>query len=135
MMNLEIRKTAHECAIRSHEGSIAFPQVVSKLAAAGIERYHADFQTGVTTYYLPDGTTHRESLLTPEMEIATDFSAPSVAAAVKSAQRGEINYQQFVALVMAAGCVGYTVFIAGRRVIYGGRNGDQQVELFPSASN
>ena len=109
-MNLEIRKTAHECAIRSHEGSIAFPQVVAKLAAAGIERYHADFQAGVTTYYLPDG-------------------------AEKSVQRGEMNYQQFVARVMAAGCVGYTVFIAGRRVIYGGRNGDQQVELFPSANN
>jgi uncharacterized protein YbcV (DUF1398 family) len=134
-MNLEIRKTAHECAIRSHEGSIAFPQVVAKLAAAGIERYHADFQAGVTTYYLPDGATHSEPLLAPEMEIAADFSAPSVAAAVKSVQRGEMNYQQFVARVMAAGCVGYTVFIAGRRVIYGGRNGDQQVELFPSANN
>jgi len=134
-MNLEIRKIAHECAIRSHQGSIPFPQVVMKLAEAGSERYQADFQKGATTYYLPDGTSHSEALLVPDTEIAADFSASVVAAAVKSAQRGEISYQEFVDRVMAAGCVGYTVFIAGRRVIYGGRRGEQQIELFPPAGN
>ena len=134
-MNLEIRKTAHECAVRSHQGSLAFPQVVMKLAEAGIERYYADFQKGATTYYLPDGTSHRESLLVPDTAIAADFSSAEVAAAVKAAQRGEIGYPAFVDRVMAAGCVGYTVFIAGRRVIDGGRRGDQQIELFPPAGN
>ena len=66
-MNLEMRKIAHECAIRSHQGSIM------KLAKAGIERYQADFQKGATTYYLPDGTSHSEALLVPDTEVAADF--------------------------------------------------------------
>ena len=34
---------------------------------------------------------------------------------------------------MAAGCVGYFVQIAGRRVLYFGRRGEIYTELFPGA--
>jgi hypothetical protein len=34
-----------------------------------------------------------------------------------------------------AGCVGYHVFITGKRVVYYGRQGDQQIEYFPGAKS
>jgi uncharacterized protein YbcV (DUF1398 family) len=130
-MNLETRAVAHDCAIRSHEGSIAFPAVVQRLRDAGVERYHADLQRGVTTYYAPDGGHHAEALLRRRDAIAGGFSGDAVKAALKAVQDGEIGYQQFVDRVMAAGCIGYTVFIAGRHVVYSGRAGEQHVEHFP----
>jgi hypothetical protein len=39
-------------------------------------------------------------------------------------------YPEFKALTQAAGCIGYTVWIAGRHVVYLGRRGESHVERF-----
>lgn len=62
-----------------------------------------------------------------------EFASSSIEAAVRQSQRHEHTYLDFVSKTMAAGCVGYFVQITGRRVIYFGRNGDSQVEHFPTA--
>jgi uncharacterized protein YbcV (DUF1398 family) len=53
---------------------------------------------------------------------------------VRQAQRGEIVYPQFVKQTMQAGCIGYFVQIAGKRVHYFGRNGEVHTEWFPGAA-
>ena len=65
--------------------------------------------------------------------IATAFAATQIEAAVRQAQRGEIDYRQFTDQVLAAGCVGYFVQIDGQRVQYFGRDGDTHTEWFPNA--
>jgi uncharacterized protein YbcV (DUF1398 family) len=62
---------------------------------------------------------------------AQSFSAQRVEAAVRAVQAGAIRYKQFCWQVMEAGCVGYLVSLAGRRVVYYGRTGDMHVEHFP----
>jgi len=123
-----------ECARMSGAGEIDFPEVVRRLSALAIERYHADYSRQELTYYLTDG----DSCVVPSPHeatpVATDFSAAGVAAAVGQSQRGEHTYRDFVRKTMAAGCVGYFVQITGRRAIYFGRNGDHHVEHFPPAS-
>ncbi len=52
---------------------------------------------------------------------------------LRAVQQGQIKYKTFCEQVMAAGCVGYIVSMAGRRVIYYGRTGDNHVEWFPGA--
>jgi uncharacterized protein YbcV (DUF1398 family) len=52
---------------------------------------------------------------------------------VRSIQAGKIDYKTFCERVMAAGCVGYFVSIAGARAVYYGRSGDSYVERFPGA--
>jgi uncharacterized protein YbcV (DUF1398 family) len=120
-----------ECARLSGAGEIDFPEVVRRLSALGVERYHADYSRQELTYYLPDG----DSCVVPSPHAATpvaaDFSASGVAAAVGQSQRGEHAYHDFVRKTMAAGCVGYFVQITGRRAIYFGRSGDSHVEHFP----
>jgi uncharacterized protein YbcV (DUF1398 family) len=67
----------------------------------------------------------------PDVEIAQDFDAAAVQAAIRGAQQGVVMYPQFKTLSRQAGCVGYTVWIAGRHVSYYGRKGETHVERFP----
>lgn len=133
-MNEAARTIATECSKRSDENSITFPQVVAKLTAAGVERYHADLSRAEKTFYMPDGA----SFVTPSAPVAAEtshaFSAEGVSASVKTIQRGEIDYTEFCRRIVAAGCVGYVVSLAGRRAVYCGRSGESYVEMFPSAS-
>jgi uncharacterized protein YbcV (DUF1398 family) len=104
-----------------------------QLAKAGVERYHQDFLRSERTYYLPDGESEVVRNDRIETTPAQTFSAQGVEAAVRAAQAGAIKYKQFCRQVMEAGCVGYLVSLAGRRVVYYGRTGDMHVEHFPGA--
>lgn len=70
----------------------------------------------------------------PELEwkAAKEFSDAEVDAAVRTIQRGEILYMEFVRRVMAAGCVGWVVLLDGRQTQYFGRKGEIHIERFPA---
>ena len=133
-MNQETIAVMQECSTRSHAGNIPFPQVVRKLAEAGVERYHADLYRGERTYYLPCGASHKDVVGAEAEPIAEEFSEAGVVAALRTIQRGEILYLEFLRRIQAAGCTGYFVLIAGRRALYFGRKSEVYVELFPAAS-
>ena len=131
-MDSTTKNTVIEMTHASDEDRTTFPQVVASLVAAGVERYHADFVCSERVFYMPDGTFER----VPAHKVpqaAQVFSARDVEAAVRAIQRNEIHYREFCGLVTQAGCVGYHVFIAGRRVVYYGRDGEQHIEYFPGA--
>ena len=58
-MNTDIIGVMQECTDASDQERISFPEVVMKLAQAGIERYHADLLRAEKIYYLPSGESHR----------------------------------------------------------------------------
>lgn len=140
-MNSEQMQAARECAALSAAGKIHFGEVVARLVAAGIERYHADYSRGETTYYAQAGGScvvamGEELGVTSEAgagsgAIAMEFSAAAVEAGVRQSQRGEIMYPQFTRQALAAGCVGYFVQITGKCVQYFGRKGEVHTEWFP----
>lgn len=132
-MNLEHTKIVEDCAQGSLAGTLTFPEVVGRLAAIGVERYHADYSREEITYYWVNGDSHVVKLPHPPETIAQEFSAAGVAAAVRQSQQGEHTYVDFLRKTMAAGCVGYFVQITGRQAIYFGRLGDSHVEKFPPA--
>ena len=68
----------------------------------------------------------------PGEQIPQDFDAQALQAAIRGAQLGEVKYPEFLKLSMAAGRVGYIVWIAGRHVTYFGRRGEVHIERFPS---
>ena len=133
-MNDEIKAILEDCTYGSDDERLTFPQVVSNLMAAGIERYHADLQRSEKTYFLPAG----ESLLLETHRIDTKpgkvFDAAAVEAAIRAIQQGTIKYREFCERIMQAGCVSYIVSLAGRRAVYYGRTGEIHVELFPKAA-
>ena len=115
----------------SDAGRIHFGEVVGALVAAGVESYAVDYRAARATYYLPDGDTLTLDLAAPSAPIAAEFSLSGLREAILGAQRGEVMYPRFKQLSQAAGCVGYTVWLAGRHVAYYGRNGETHVEPFP----
>ena len=101
----------------------------------GVESYYADYRARCTTYYLPDGASHGVRLLAPHVDIPAAFDASALQTAIRGAQTGVVHYPEFMQLSMAAGCVGYLVWIAGRHVSYFGRKGEVHVEPFPGTAD
>jgi uncharacterized protein YbcV (DUF1398 family) len=131
-MNESTRATIQATFDASNQGSIHFGQVIGQLVGAGVESYHVDYRSGRTTYYLPDGATADLCFETLQSGIADAFDGDAVRAAILGAQQGRVMYPEFKKLSQQAGCVGYTVWIAGRHVVYLGRRGESHVERFPS---
>jgi len=123
-----------ECTQASHEERITFGEVVDRLIAAGVERYHVDLIRGESTYFMPDGRSHRVTYKAPEARPADAFSADGVLGAVRSIQAGKTKYLTFCSQILEAGCVGYLVSMQGKRAVYYGRSGETYVELFPPAA-
>jgi uncharacterized protein YbcV (DUF1398 family) len=133
-MTSETIAVLQECTDASDQDRITFPEVVMKLAAAGVERYHADLLRGERTYYLPSGESHRLNAVQITEVPAAAFAATGVEAAIRAIQQQKIQYREFCDRIVRAGCVGYMVSLAGRRAIYYGRTGDNYVERFPDAA-
>lgn len=116
----------------SNKGRIHFGEVIAQLMAAQVDSYHVDYRTGRTTYYLPDGATLDFEFERPVEAIPETFDGNAVRGAILGAQQGRVMYPEFKQLSQRAGCVGYTVWIAGRHVAYVGRRGETHIERFPS---
>ncbi len=63
-MNAENEQVIHECAQGALSGSLAFPQIIQRLAQINIERYHADYSRQEITYYGTDEVLSRWPRLT-----------------------------------------------------------------------
>jgi uncharacterized protein YbcV (DUF1398 family) len=125
--------TISECMTLSFADT-PFPQVVQRLVGAGVKSYTADLVKLRNTYYGSGGEAYDEALpLKDSPAIAPAFEPAGVAATVKSIQRGEIGYAEFLRRIMTFGCSHYEVFIAGRKATYFGRDGDFYTEPFPQA--
>lgn len=121
-----------DCIAASIEERLTFPQIVGKLIAAGVERYHTDLIRGENTYYLATGATEVLATGKGPAAAAAEFSAANVESAVRAAQGGQIGYNEFCRRVLAAGCAGWQVSMLGKRVVYYGRTAETHVEVFPA---
>jgi uncharacterized protein YbcV (DUF1398 family) len=130
-MNETTRAIVQSTFEASNQGTIHFGQVIGQLVGAGVESYHVDYRSGRTTYYLPDGSTADFSFERPQHNIADAFDGDAVRAAISGAQQARVMYPEFKKLSQRAGCVAYTVWIAGRHVVYLGRRGETHIERFP----
>jgi uncharacterized protein YbcV (DUF1398 family) len=131
-MNEQTRAAIQSTFEASNSGSIHFGEVIGQLMAVRVESYHVDYRCGRTTFYLPDGATLDLGFEQPLDGIAEDFDGAAVRSAIVGAQQGRVMYPEFKRLSQRAGCIGYTVWIAGRHVTYLGRKGEAHIEQFPS---
>ena len=121
------------CLIGSVNGTMAFPEIVGNLLAAGVERYTVDLVALDHRAYGRDGKVHTVPLvLNAAGTVSEAFDGAGVQAAIRDAQQGRVKYPEFVTRVTAAGVATYTAYLTGRQVIYSGRLGDAHREPFPS---
>jgi uncharacterized protein YbcV (DUF1398 family) len=126
----------HDTLAESHAGKLIFSEVVSRMLVAGVESYFVDVPRSEDIVYLNDGTTLVEKMHLPLDPAAEEFSKPGIVAAIRTAQRDEIRYPEFMRQATAAGVVAYWAFLTGKTVIYFGRKGEFHLENFrgsPSA--
>lgn len=91
-----------------------------------------DYRAGTCRYYLANGTS--TDCNAPPLPVALPFRAATLAAAIRHAQSGaaDYSYAGFSTKVTQAGCAGYIVSLAGRRVVYFGRTAETHIEHFPA---
>jgi uncharacterized protein YbcV (DUF1398 family) len=120
-----------ECVEGSLAGTMTFPEVVARVAAAGVERYSVDLVRMEHTSYSAHGESHVVPLaVSTPAPIAETFSAAAVSEAITAVRNRAVDYQEFLRHIMRAGTVGYSVFVAGQRAVYVGRRGDSHTEPF-----
>src|SRR5579875_304514 len=118
-----------ECTRLAFENRMTFPETVKRLAAIGVERYHADLSRLEKTYYGISGEIAQEQLpLSNPSAIGGQFSESGVVDALRAIQANKIDYGEFLRRIMEAGTVSYDVFLEGRKAIYTGRKGEFYVE-------
>lgn len=125
------KQIIEKLAIATQQGRMTFPQVVQGLLEVGVESYLVDFAAKQKTHYLTDGTTHTVPMILDPGPIAAEFNGADLVAAIRGAQADTVRYPEFVKRSTAAGVIGYWAFLAGKRVIYFGRKGEQHIEEFP----
>lgn len=130
-MNTTIEDTIKEIIQECNAGRMQFGQAVKALIEAGVESYLVDYRASRITYYMPSGTTFTLEQAAPEVAIATNFDQTAIQAAIRAAQTAEIMYPEFKRRSQLAGCVQYSVWLAGRHVAYLGRKGEVHIEPFP----
>jgi uncharacterized protein YbcV (DUF1398 family) len=129
-----MNKSVISDCMRLSFADVPFPQVVAKLVSAGVRSYRADLVRLSNCYSDGAQELYDSALpLTDPPAIGGEFRESDVADAVKAIQRGEVGYADFLRRIMRAGCASYSVFIAGRKAIYFGRDGDFHVEMFPDS--
>ena len=116
----------------SFSGEYTFPQIVKNLIEAGIERYYTDLIGLQNIYYTTDGSFYTSKLpYSQPPKRGEIFSEKDVIDAVRTIQRGEIIYPEFLNRVLKAGTVSYNAFLLGRQVHYVGAKGEIYIEPFP----
>ena len=124
---------ARACLDGAYAATMDFPTIVGTLISAGFEGYAVDYRRGTAVYYGNDGSSVELPIPSDDTQVAPDFSAESIQAAIREAQSGApgYTYKGFCRNVKTSGCAGYIVSFPGRRVVYFGRTGELHVEHFP----
>lgn len=131
-MDKHTLETIERSTTGSLDGSLSFPETVGILMEVGVSRYRVDFPRAEKTTYLRNGESRVDPLAMPDEPIAEAFCAEGVANAVRASQTERLPFPQFLVRARQAGCVGYVVYLDGRRVVYSGALGDEHIEHFPS---
>lgn len=129
--NSDVAQATQAVLDASNRGELHFGEVVAQLLALAVESYTVDYRSGRSTCFWSNGDTLDIPFEPAGALVGDPFDVAGVRSAIAGAQQGRVMYPAFKALTQAAGCVGYTVWIAARHVSYVGRRGEWHVERFP----
>lgn len=133
-MDGAVRQLIEQSNHDAFSGLASFGSEIGGLMRVGVESYLVDYRVANTTYYTHDDQTITLPMATPAVTIPHMFNKHGLIAAIRRAQSGAMKYPEFVAQSMAAGCVGYVVWITGQHVGYLDRKGVAYVDPFLGSS-
>lgn len=130
-MNADLVRKMAEATLK---GEMPFPEIVGNLVREGVEYYRVDYISGSFSFHNAGGAIVVAPLSLDGLpEVAADFNAGDLRAAILDSQQNGQAFRQFCIRAMKAGVQSYFAFLRGQRVLYLGRQGDQHLEWFPGA--
>jgi uncharacterized protein YbcV (DUF1398 family) len=124
----------YDAAQATLTGAMAFPDIVAKLVAAGVEYYHVDYTGKCKHFHDGTGAFVTTSIAFEHLPIvAAELDVEALRANIRDSQQNGQSYRDFTIRAMGVGVQAYYAFLRGRRVTYLGRAGDQHTEWFPGA--
>lgn len=130
-MNADVALKMAEATLKC---DMPFSEIIGKLIDEGVEYYHVDYVSCSFSFYGAIGSVFVAPLEFQDLpEVASEFSVSKLRSAILDSQQNDQKFRQFSTLAMQSGVQSYFVFLQGRRVLYIGRQGDQNLEWFPGA--
>ena len=122
---------AHGAAVRPKIAG--FPFIAEALRAAGVTKYLFDVPSATVIYVTDDGVVIGPGqLIRTEKTVIPPFDSGKLVAAIRTDQRGESTFPEFVEESFLAGVVRYEVDTAARTCTYIGGRGESHVEEYPA---
>ena len=110
----------HKARALVAKGKVKFPQYVDLLQKAGVNRYSVDVASHLITFYGAGGDALIEQGPVITEETQGHYDVAAISAAIKAAQKSEIDYPTFLKQIHQAGITSYEVNIMNREIRYRG---------------
>lgn len=133
-VNQELQSAIYNAAREAGEGNMTLAELAEKFGALSVERFHVDLVRGETTVYQGNYVAVLPAYA-PAQRPAPEFSAADIDIALIGTEDGACAYPTFCELVLAAGCVGFMVFIVGQRTLYYGEAGEVLSKANPEGAS
>ena len=120
-------------AVRPKVGE--FPYLAETLRRAGVTRNQWNLPSGQSLYLTKEGpVVHQGQPLLSGMAEVPAFNEEALIRALRTDQKGESTFPEFLTATWLAGVVRYDVDFDARTVAYYGCNGEQYVEAYPTVN-
>ncbi|MBC1496404.1 DUF1398 family protein [Listeria welshimeri] len=119
--------------VTSEENAGDFPKVIQGFKELGVTKYQFLVQRGVYVFWDEEENMVEATLNGVPMPVSTEISAEKLRVAIKEAQAGRIDFEQFITLVGLAGIGLWEADLAAMKVTYIDNAGnDLVIEPIPS---
>ncbi|MBC2306976.1 DUF1398 family protein [Listeria welshimeri] len=119
--------------VTSEENAGDFPKVIQGFKELGVTKYQFLVQKGVYVFWDEEENMVEATLNGVPMPVSTEISAEKLRVAIKEAQAGRIDFEQFITLAGLAGIGLWEADLAAMKVTYIDNAGDDLViEPIPS---
>ncbi|WP_270893762.1 DUF1398 domain-containing protein [Listeria welshimeri] len=119
--------------VTSEENAGDFPKVIQGFKELGVTKYQFLVQKGVYVFWDEEGNMVEATLNGVPMPVSTEISAEKLRVAIKEAQAGRIDFEQFITLAGLAGIGLWEADLAAMKVTYIDNAGnDLVIEPIPS---
>ncbi|MBC1390302.1 DUF1398 family protein [Listeria welshimeri] len=119
--------------VMSEENAGDFPKVIQGFKELGVTKYQFLVQKGVYVFWDEEENMVEATLNGVPMPVSTEISAEKLRVAIKEAQAGRIDFEQFIRLAGLAGIGLWEANLAAMKVTYIDNAGnDLVIEPIPS---
>ncbi|MBC1767285.1 DUF1398 family protein [Listeria welshimeri] len=119
--------------VTSEENAGDFPKVIQGFKELGVTKYQFLVQRGVYVFWDEEENMVEATLNGVPMPVSTEISAEKLRVAIKEAQVGRIDFEQFITLAGLAGIGLWEADLAAMKVTYIDNAGnDLVIEPIPS---